>query len=215
MASSKKSRAGQRAITRGKIRKLQRAGLLSKDLDVNRKPSKYVLSQLYKYKSVISGKQAALKVSSAKKAADLRNKIGEGGRGRIVIVPREKGERFRVTKTDEIKSTRKAYGQTIEKTIGDKFTAPRPGEKVYYTIPRRKRGLGNLKRRTFASFDELLFYLSKYEIEFDDVEKYIEVERFAEGSRRQKQHQKEYTAAVRKLKRNRVKRHGVRKSRGH
>lgn len=214
MASTKKSRAGQRAITRGKIRKLQRVGLLSPKLNVNRKPSKYVLSQFYKYKSVISGKQAAIKVSNAKKAAELRNKIGEGGHGRIVIVPREKGEKFRVSNTDEIKSTRRAYGQTIEKTIGDKFSPPKAGERVYYTLPRRRRGLGQLKRRTFSSFDELLFYLTKYEIDFEDIEQYIEVERFSDGSRRQRQHQKEYNTAVRKLKRNRVKRTGIHKSRG-
>jgi len=185
---------------------LQRAGLLSQNINVNRKPSKYVLSQFYKYKSVISGKQAAIQLPKASDAAELRRRIGEGGRGRIVIVPREKGERFRVTKTGEIKSTRQAYGQRIEKTIGDKFTPPKPGEKLYYTIPRRKRGLGSLKRHTFSSFDEMLFYLSKYEIEFDDIEKYIEVERFAEGSRRQRQHQKEYAFAVKKLKRNKSRR---------
>jgi hypothetical protein len=211
MPSSKKSRYSQRAITRGKIRKLQRVGLLSENVNANRKPSKFVLSKLYKYRSVISGKAAAVKLSSSSKAAELRNKIGEGGSGRIVVVRREKGERFSVTKDDTIKSIRKAYGQRIEKTIGDKFTAPKPCEKLYYTIPRRKRGLGELKRHTFASFDELLFYLQKYEIDFDDIENFIEVERFAAGSRRERQHKREYNAAVRKLKRSRKSRRSRRK----
>jgi hypothetical protein len=197
------SRQAARAITRGKIRKLQKAGLLSEKINVNRKPSKYVLSQLYKYRSVISGKQAAVRVENSKKAAELRSKVGSGGRGRIVIIPREKGERFRVTKTGEIHSTRKVYGQTVEKTIGDKFTAPREGEKIYYTLPRRKRGLGGIKRHTFASFDEMLFYLEKYEINFEDIEDYVEVERFKAGSATQKRVQREYTDAVGKLKRNR------------
>jgi hypothetical protein len=185
MPISKNRRGSQRAITRGKIRKLQRAGLLSPKINPNRKPSKYILSKFYTYRSVISGRAAAVTVSTTKKAASLRNKIGEGGAGRVVIVPREKGERFRVVK-DVIKSTRKQYGQTIEKTVGDRFTAPKSGEKVYYTLPKRRRGTKNLKRQTFASFDEMLFYLSKYDISFEDIEDYIEVEKFKEGSTGQK-----------------------------
>lgn len=199
MVYSNRRAASQRAITRGKIRKLQRAGLLSDKVNPNAKPSDYVLSQLYKHRGIISGRQAAVRLSSSAKAGELRAKVGEGGRGRIVIVPREKGEKFKVI-DDVITSTRKQYGQTIQKTVGDKFTPPRAGEKVYYTIPRRKRGLGSLKRHTFSSFDEMLFYLQKYEIDFEDIEDYIEVEKFKEGSRNQLRVQKEYRAAVRKLK---------------
>jgi hypothetical protein len=205
------SRQATRRITAQKIRKLQRSGLISKRVDPSAKPSARVLSKLYKFRSVISGKEAAVRLSSAGKAKALRDKIGAGGAGRVVIVPRERGERFRVSAKDEIKSTRKAYGQIVEKTIGDKFTPPRQGEKIYYTIPRRKRGLGKLKRHTFASFDELLFYLEKYEIEFDDIEDFIEVERFSEGSRRQREFQREYSSAVRKLKRKRKSRRSRRR----
>jgi hypothetical protein len=204
--NSKLSSDSQRAITRGKIRKLQRSGLISQRIDANKKPSQSTISKLYKYRGIISGRLAAVRVSSAKKAAEFRNRIGEGGAGRVVILPREKGERFRVTQKDEIKSTRKAYGQVIEKTVGDKFSPPKPGEKVYYTIPRRKRGLGELKRHTFSSFNELLYYLEAYEIDFEEIEDYIEVERFTDGSRRQRQFQREYNTAVRKLKRNRKRR---------
>lgn len=200
MAYSKRRAASQRAITRGKIIKLQKAGLISGKIDPNKKPSERTKNILYKYSKVISGKQAAVKVSSAAKAKELRAKIGEGGSGRVVIVPRERGEKFTVTKNNTIKSTRTQYGQRIEKTVGDKFQPPKPGEKVYYTLPRRKRGLGSLKRRTFSSFDEMLFYLQKYEIEFDDIEDYIEVEKFKEDSRRQKEVQREYNRAVKRLK---------------
>ena len=215
MSSKQFSRKSQRQIARAattrKIKKLQRAGLLSDRIKTGKKPSKYVLAQLYKYRSVISGKQAAVKLSSAVKAAELRNKIGEGGRGRIVVVPRAKGERFSVTEKDEIKSTRKAYGQTIAKTIGDKFRPARGGERVYYTLPRRKRGLGSLKRRTFASFDEMLFYLTEYEVNFEDIEDYIETERVKEGSRTQRRVQREYRESVRRLKRNKMRRYSDRK----
>lgn len=197
---SRKSTSRQRAFTRAKIRKLQRAGLLSSKINANARPSNYVKAAFYKYGKVISGKQAAVKVSDAKRAKALRQRIGEGGHGKIVIVSREKGEKFKIDKKGDITSTRRAYGQTITKTIGDKFTAPLAGEKIYYTLPRRKRGLGSLKRRTFASFDELLFYLQKYEIDFEDIEDYIEVEKFKAGSATQKRVQREYNAASRKLK---------------
>ena len=210
--STKKLSGGQRAITRGKIRKLQRAGLLSAKINANKKPSKYVLSQLYRFRGLTAPRPsvAAVRVSSARKAAEYRNKIGAGGRGRVVVIPREKGEKFHVTSKDEIKSTRQAYGQTISKTIGDKFLPPKEGERVYYTLPRRKRGLGSLKRRTFASFDEMLFYLTKYEIDFEDIEDYIEVERVREGSPTAKRVADEYNSAVRKLKRNKRSRFGRR-----
>lgn len=198
--SSKSRRYSQRSITAAKIKKLQRAGLLSSRVDPDAKPSSRTINQIYRYRGVISGKQAAVKLSSSSKAAELRSRIGEGGSGRVVVVPRERGEKFRVTKTDEIKSTRRAYGQTIHKTIGEKFLPPKPGQKLYYTIPRRKRGLGELKRHTFGSFDEMLFYLEKYEIDFEDIEPYIEVERFAAGSSRERKFNREYNAAVRKLK---------------
>lgn len=191
--------------TQRKIRKLQRAGILSPKIDPTKKPSKYVLAKFSKYRGVLSGRQAAISVSSSPKASELRNKIGEGGERKIVIVPREKGETFSVIRGDKIRSHRTQYGQKIEKTIGDKFSAPKAGERVYYTLPRRKRGMGLLKRRTFASFDEMLFYLTKYEVEFEDIEDYIEVERVKDGSRTQKRVAKEYNAARAKLQRARAK----------
>lgn len=209
--ATKKRRSGQQAITRRKIIKLQKAGLLSAKIDPDKRPSKIVLSKFDKYRGVLSGRLAAVKVSSSAKAKELRGRLGEGGQGKVVIVPREKGEKFRVV-GDTIKSTRVQYGQRIEKTIGDKFSPPKAGEKIYYTIPRRKRGLGQLRRHTFASFDELLFYLSKYEIEFDEIEDYIEVEKFAEGSTRQRQHQREYDTARAKLIKRRKRKPAKKKS---
>lgn len=184
--STRRRSASQRAITRGKILKLQRAGLLSGKIDPDKAPSNYTKNAFYKYRGVLSGRQAAVKLKSSDKAAEMRRRIGDGGRGKVVIVPREKGEKFRVTKSDEIVSTRQQYGQTIEKKIGSKLgRSPGPGERVYYTIPRRRRGGKYLKRQTFSSFDEMLYYLSKYEIDFTDIEDYIEVETVKAGSRRQ------------------------------
>lgn len=177
MAFKRLSAKSQRAITRGKIRKLQRAGLLSDKINASKKPNAFVKAKLYKYRRVLSGKDAAVKVSTTEKAEDYRRRIGAGGQGKTVIIPREKGERFSVTKKDEIKSTRTARGEKIHKSIGTKLRKPKPGEQLYYTIPKRTRGAGELKRRTFASYDEFEFYLDKYEIDFADLQDYIEVER--------------------------------------
>jgi hypothetical protein len=196
--------SAQRRITSRKVQKLQRAGLISSKIDPNSKPSKQTLAKLYKYRSVISGKEAAVRLDTAKSAKEFRDRIGQGGAGRVVIIPREKGEKFKV-KDGQIVSTRTQYGQKIEKTIGDKFSAPRPGEKVYYTLPSRKRGLGSLKRRTFASFDEMLFYLTTYEINFEDIEDYIEVERTKPGSTLDKRVRSEYLTARNKLRKKRKK----------
>lgn len=200
MASNRFSRKSQRAITRGKIRKLQRAGLLSEKINANKKPSQFVKAKLYKYRRVISGKDAAVRVSSGVKARDYRKRIGAGGEGRTVVVPREKGERYRVTKKDEIKSTRKVRGETISKTIGTEVRKPVGAEKLYYTIPKRTRGVGELKRRTFASYDELQFYLEKYEIDFDDIQDYIEVERRTDSARAKylREREKAYRIAKRR-----------------
>lgn len=206
MAKTSKSRVtAQRKITARKIEKLQRAGLISAKLDPYAKPSQFTLNKISKYKAVISGKAAAVQLSSAAKAKEFRNRIGEGGQGKVVVISREKGEKFSV-KDDKIKSIRTQYGQRIEKTIGEKFYAPRPGEKVYYTLPQRKRGLGTLKRRTFASFDEMLFYLTKYEIDFEDIEDYIEEERVKPGSATEKRVRSEYLEARNKLRKKRKKR---------
>jgi len=192
--------------TQRKIRKLQRAGILSPKIDPTKKPSKYVLAKFDKYRGVLSGRQAAVRLSSEKKAAEYRRKIGEGGQGKTVLITREKGERFRVV-DDTIKSKRTAYGQTIDKVVGDKFDRPKTGEKVYYTLPRQSKGK-IFKRRTFASYDELLFFLNSSSgngYSFDDLKTYIEVERFKEGSRNAKRVQKEYNSARSKLERARVK----------
>lgn len=209
LTKSRKQR--QRLATARKIKKLQKSGLISSNINPYKKPSQITLNKLSKYKGVISGKQEAVRVSSAKKAKEYRDRIGEGGSGRTVIVPREKGERFRVTKGDKITSTRKQYGQTIHKTIGDKFTPPKAGERAYYTLPTRKRGLGKLKRKTFASFDEMLFYLNQYEINFEDIEDYIEVEKTREGSALDRRVRREYTAARNRLRKKRKKKKSVKK----
>jgi len=192
--ATKKSRNKQvsRRIYVAKVKKLKRAGLLQ-NVDPRKKPTPAILGVLTKYKDVLTGRSAVVKARDKNKASEIRKRLGLRGSGNTIIVPREKGEKIRITKGGEIKSTRKRYGQTIRKTIGAKIEPPPKNVKRYYTIPTRKRGLSNLKRHTFASFDELLFYISKYEINFEDVEEYIEVEEFAPNSEGQEKIEKKIT----------------------
>lgn len=208
-------------IYRFKVARLQKAGLL-KNVDPSKKPTSAVFAQFSKHKDILTGQAAIVKAPSKAKARELRKKLGVKGSGDTLIIPREKGERFRVTRKGEIKSTRHVYGQTVHKTIGTRVSVPKAGGKAYYTLPRRKRGQGYLKRTTFSSFDELLFYLNKYEIDFEDVEDYIEVEEFKTGGRRDKQmaakiagerqkavgRLKRKSRAVRRIKRKSVRRAG-------
>src|SRR5215469_8446857 len=161
MASSKRRSASQRATTARKIRKLQKAGLLSEKIDPNKAPSTFVKNKIYKYQSVIAGNAAAVKLSSSKKAQEVRRKIGIGGEGKVAVIAREKGEKFRVLAGDKIKSHRVVDTpqgkKTIDKDISLDFASinrpNRPGEQRYFTLPRRFRGSGVFSRRTFASLD--------------------------------------------------------------
>lgn len=217
---TKSAKNNQHRIYLRKVRKLQRAGLLGK-VNQRRRGTPYIYGLFTKYRDVLTGRAAAIKAPSQDDARELENRLGVKRHGRVVLIPREAGEKVRITKEGEIKSTRKRYGQTIRKTIGAPVAPPDDDVKRYYTIPHRKRGTARLKRHTFASFDELLFYLSKYEIEFEDIEDYIEVEEVAKGSDKQRSKDKkiarERKAGVKRAKRRRARKTTKfkRASRGH
>lgn len=181
-----KKHAYSQAVYRRNVRKLQRAGVIGK-VDLRRKASPSTLKKFTQYKDLLTGHASAVKAPSTAQAKELRKKFGLRGAGTTVIVPKERGEKIRITR-GEIKSTRPGYrpGEKISKTYGGKFTRPTGPRRAYYTLPERRRGLGKIKRHTFASFDELLFYLSKYEIDFEEIEDYIEVEEVSEGGRKDK-----------------------------
>lgn len=188
------ARKAQRDIYKRNVEKLQRAGLIGA-VDFRKKATPAIIRRLEKYKSVISGKSAAVKAPDLATAVKLRKTLGLQGSGKTIIVPKEKGETYSLKKsTGEIVSTRKGYnpGEKITKTLGSKFPAkPAPGsnKRLYYTIPARTRGAGKLKRKTFGSFDEMLYYLSKYEVEFEDIEDRIEIEEITKGGRSDKTRQ--------------------------
>lgn len=187
---SKSRRYSPHAIYVRKARKLQSKGLLG-DVDLSKRNDPKVLRAFDKYKDVLSGKSAAVKAPTKSKGAELRKKLGAGGRGQTVIIPKEsKSEKITYSKKEgAIVSKRPGYneGETIKKTLGEKYKARPKNAKAYYTLRERTRGVGKLKRRTFSSFDEMLFYLSKYEINFEDIEDFIEVEEVSKGGRKDKQ----------------------------
>lgn len=203
-------RKTQRHIYATNIKKLQRAGLIG-DVDLRAKATPGIVRKLEKYKSVLVGKSSAVKAPDLATARRLRKTLGLGGTGTTIIVPREKGERYKVKASGEIVSTRPGYnkGETITKTVTRNFPLrPAKGKRLYYTVPAPKGG----KRTTFASFDELLFYMSKYSLKFDDFQDRLEVEEITRGGRADKRRIKtmreERAAAVARYKRRGNKRKG-------
>ena len=148
-------------------------------------------------------------------ARRLRKTLGLKGSGKTIVIPKEKGERYAFRKsTSEIVSTRKGYnqGEIIRKTLSKGFSSqpePSSNKRLYYTIPERTRGAGRLKRKTFGSFNEMLYYISKYDVRFEDIEDRIEIEEITRGGRTDKRRQKiiheERAKAVARYKRKRKK----------
>jgi hypothetical protein len=206
------SRVAQRSSYRKNVEKLQRAGLIGK-VDFRKHATPEILRRIDKYRDVTTGKAAAVIVPDLKTARNLRKTLGLKGSGNTVVIPREKHERYKFKKsTGEIVSERKGYvqGEKIKKTLTKGFPAkPAPGsdKRLYYTIPERTRGAGKLKRRTFGTFDEMLYYLSKYDVDFEDIEDRIEVEEITRGGRADKKRQtkihEDREAGAAKLKRKR------------
>lgn len=204
------SRRTQRQIYKKNVEKLQRAGLLG-SVDFRKKATPTIVRRLEKYRSVLVGKSAVVKAPDAETARKLRKTLGLGGSGKTLVIPKEKGERYSFQKsTGEITSKRKGYnpGEQIKKTLSKNFPsppAPGSGKRLYYTIPERTRGAGRLKRKTFGSFDEMLFYISKYDVKFEDIEDRIEIEEITKGGRtdtkRQKKIYSEREAAQKKYRR--------------
>jgi hypothetical protein len=210
--SKRNALRSQRAIYKKNVKKLQRAGLLG-DVDLRKKPTAAITRRMDKYHAVLVGKSAVVQAPDLATARRLRKTLGLSGSGKTVVIPREKGERYALKKTTgEIVSTRKGYnkGETIKKTLAKGFPAkPPPGssKRLYYTIPQRTRGAGKLKRKTFGSFDEMLYYISKYDVRFEDIEDRIEIEEIekhgaTDTARQHKIHDEREAAAARYRRRN-------------
>lgn len=178
----------QRARTQRRIIRLRDLGLIDKKTDARKEPTRGVRNALLKYKDLLDGRAQAIRAPKGVKASSFRQRFKFRGKGDVVVIPKEKGEKYVIQKSGDLVSRRKGEGgEIIKKTVSEKFK-PRPANaRVYYTLPEKRRGsAGRLKRKTFANLDELLYYLSQYDVNFDDVEPYIEVEEFEKNSRQDK-----------------------------
>lgn len=195
MKLDKAIRREAQARYRKKVAKLQRAGLLGKvNLRLKRDPK--AVRAIIKYSDYLSGKVAAVKAPDKATARDLSTKLGLKRKGETLLVPREKREtNFRITKSGELRSERpNPLGGKITRTTAKKTKPPKEGERTYYTIRERRRGLGTIKRTTFATFDDLLEYLAAYDLNWEDVEPYFETETLSETGRKARG----YDATIRK-----------------
>lgn len=181
MASGTKSKSRARASQdryRRNAERLQRAGLLDKfNKRLKRDPK--AVRAIIRYDDFLKGKVSAVKTKTPKEAREVATKFGFKKRGDVVLVPREKHERITINRKGEVVSRRpnpRDKTQTITRKLGEPVEAPKKGERIYYTIRERRRGLGKIKRTTFAKFDDLLEYLNAYEINWDDVAPYFETE---------------------------------------
>lgn len=133
---SKKRRAGKAPSTnkiRRDLRKLRDSGLISKRVDLRKKPTAAQKRLLKKYDDVLKGRAVAIDTGSAKKARAYKK--GYTTKGNVVIVPRQKGERVRYNKkTNTLSSTRKVRGKTVTKTVVSGQLPPL-GPNEFYVLP--------------------------------------------------------------------------------
>ena len=171
---------------RSQVAALKRAGLITAKIDArSHKPTRYMQSQIKKYKDVIDGKAKTVKVGSRTEAseyADLyRSKFNR------VVVRTQNNEKARYVKSDKtIRIDRTSPLPGIEKItqiLGPKSDTgvpklPRDTAKARwsYSIPFRVGS--SIRRRFYNTQKELLKVIFEYEPpegRFKDIRDYIEI----------------------------------------
>lgn len=172
--SSKKSKTRQPTDKqiRASRSKLKSMGLLSKRVDLRKKPTTYQKKLIERYKDVLTGK--AKVIDTASKAQAKGFKASYTVVGDKIIVPVKKGEKISFNQeTGELQSTRKFNGKKITKTIADGELAPLgPGQ--YYVIP-----FGGGQRFRTNDIKTLKDFMYPYEVSskpYKDWRKYVEIE---------------------------------------
>jgi hypothetical protein len=160
-----KSKYSPRQKQHAALKKLRDAGLYSGKQDKRKSLTPYQKRLVAKYDAVIKGRAVVLEPSNPKSYSKLYQV-----RGSKVIVHREKGERISVTKSGEIKRTKRGpIGETITKT--GKALAPgqlpsRSQRRIQYAIPfARKTGRGQYTMHwvRFPTWDDLAKFMGEYE----------------------------------------------------
>lgn len=187
------SKSGSGKQSRIALKKLRDLGLYKGDL--RKKPTKYALSKIAQFDDVLKGKATVVAPKNPGRFKNLFPTVGK-----LVVVPRRKGERISVDKSGEIVSKRKsgkhiisARGKSVKR--GEKIPKPEPDRYVQYVIPFNSRDGVTWFR--FPSWDELQKFMAGYDYkgwedyvieedvnnEFDDDELDARLERKRKGRR--------------------------------
>lgn len=158
------------------MRKLRDAGLISKRVKLTTKPTRSVKSALKKFADVISGKAAVIKVP---KHVARSMKDGNRVKGDLVVIEKQKGERFRYDEDAErIVGTRRAGQRTFTRTIERDLGAIKPartGTRRYYVAPFQRAG-GDIDYLKFDDLEELNRFMAEYEKRgYKNWKNYVEV----------------------------------------
>lgn len=174
--STKSPKQKQRAAEIKAVRKLRDVGLISKHVKLTTKPTRAVKSALRRFADVVTGKAAVIKVPKHV-AKGMRD--GNRVKGNLVVIEKQKGERFRFDPDAErIVGTRRAgkrtFTRTIERDVG-KIKPPRAGTRRYYVVPFNRSG-GDIDYLKFDDLQELNAFMAEYEKRgYKNWKNYIEV----------------------------------------
>ena len=163
--ATKKSRHLQDAKrSRAERRRLRELGLISKHVDLRKKPTKAQLKTIEKYRDLLTGKAKVIEVPKGR----AREFKGFVRKGRKVIVPRQKGETIKFEKkSGRIVATKKGRKRIIH-TKG-KIGKPAKGKKFFYSVP-----FANGATITFDSRAELANFMANYAT-YKNWRQYLEI----------------------------------------
>lgn len=114
--AAKKSTARTDKQLRADRKKLRELGLISKKVNLRKKPNTYQKRLIERYRDLLSGKAKLVELKDKNEAKQYKDTFQVVDNK--IIVPKRKGERITYNKkTGELKTKRKVAGRTITKTI--------------------------------------------------------------------------------------------------
>lgn len=156
------------SVPKTQLKKLKSAGLFTGKLPRGNKLTAYQKGLITRFNDVATGKAQVLKPKNPSTFKSIFKVQGDK-----VIVPKAKGEKWRVTKSGAIERTRKGpRGEQIkfkswrQKKPGELPPPPPPEKRVRYALPfARKVGKGQyrLEWQRFPTYDALASFMSEYE----------------------------------------------------
>lgn len=173
---AEQSRRTKHALAQLKRKKLYKG-------DARKAPTHYGKSLVAKLSDVLKGKAAV--ITTTRTTARKYREAGFKVRGNKIIVPKEKGERYKISKSGEITSTRRTLtGQKVKKhvepskreTVRDLPTHAPNGNRYQYAVP-FKRGRDAFERFRFPDKESLQHFMQPgYDKRYPDWLQYVELE---------------------------------------